>query len=228
MYNLLLIIPLIFGSARDLNEQGNRLFRKKEYGTALEKYKKAQVKDPRIMTIDYNMGCAKYKVDSLDNSMQLFTKIISSLESKELKEKACYNMGNVMFKAGNLEMAIETYKQALRMNPDDMDAKINLEFAKKTLEQQKNQQQNQQNQQQNQDKQNQDKNKQNQDKKKQDQQKQDQQKQEQQKQEQQKQNQQKESAGNFLKTLEQDEKDTKQKSQHKAAAEGRIVIQKDW
>lgn len=224
VFHLLLIVPMLFGSARDLNEQGNRLFKKKEYGAALEKYKKAQVKDPRIMTIDYNMGCAKYEVDSLENAMQLFTKIISSLESDKLKQKACYNMGNVLFKSGNLEASIETYKQALRLNPDDVDAKINLEFARKALEQQKDQQKNQ-DQQQDKDKQKQDQQKQ--DKQNQDQQNQDKQKQDQQKQEQQKQQQQKESAENFLKSLEQDEKDAKQKSQKKAGAV-RVRVEKDW
>ncbi|MFA5033873.1 MAG: tetratricopeptide repeat protein [bacterium] len=224
MLNLLLfVVPMLLGSPRDLNEHGNKLYNKKDYGGALEKYKSAQVKDPRLMVIDYNMGCARYKVDSLEYAMSLFTKIMASLESKELKEKACYNIGNTLFKSGNLELAMESYKQALRMNPDDKDAKINLEFAQKMLEQQKQQQKDQKNQ----DKQNQDK--QNQDKKQNQQQKEQQNKQDkQQQQDKQNQEQQKQNAQNILKSLEQDEKDTKQKSQQKNAKVGQIQILKDW
>ncbi|MDD5529769.1 MAG: tetratricopeptide repeat protein [bacterium] len=219
MFNLLLfVVPMLFGSPRDLNEHGNKLYNKKDYGGALEKYKSAQVKDPRLMVIDYNMGCARYKVDSLEYAMTLFTKIMASLESKGLKEKACYNMGNTLFKSGNLELAIESYKQALRMDPDDKDAKINLEFAQKMLEQQKQQQK---------DKKDQDK--QNQDKKQNQQQKEQQNKQDkQQQQDKQNQEQQKQNAQNILKSLEQDEKDAKQKSQQKNAKVGQIKIFKDW
>lgn len=222
---LLFVIPMLFGSPRDLNEHGNKLYNKKDYGGALEKYKSAQVKDPRLMVIDYNMGCARYKVDSLEYAMSLFTKIMASLESKQLKEKACYNIGNTLFKSGNLELAIEAYKQALRMSPDDKDAKINLEFSQKMLEQQKQQQKNQQDK----DKQNQDKK--NQDKKQSQQQKEQQKQQDknkQQQQDKQNQEQQKQNAQNILKSLEQDEKDAKQKNQQKNTKVGQIQILKDW
>jgi tetratricopeptide (TPR) repeat protein len=71
-----------------------------------------------------------------------------------------YNAGNSLFQQRKLEEALEEYKNALRANPSDMDAKFNLAYTKKLLEKDKQQQQ------QNQDDKNQDKNKdQNQDNK---------------------------------------------------------------
>lgn len=213
MYKLLILIPLIFGTARDLNEKGNKLYHKKQYKESLEAYKKAQVKEPTIMKLDYNIGCPQYKLQSYPEALQAFTKITSSLESKELKENAFYNLGNTMFKGGNLQNAVEMYKQALRLNPNDLDAKINLEFAQKMLKEgQKSQ-----------------------DQQKQDQQKQDQQKQEQQKQKQQQKEEQKkeeskisqDAAKSLLEALQQDEKHAKEQSQKKMARKEAVII-KDW
>lgn len=218
--NLLLIFILtIFGSSRDLNEKGNKLYHNGKYTEALDKYKKAQVKDPKNMLIDYNIGCGQYKTSTYQDAVQAFTRIVSSLEDKNLKQKAIYNMGNVLFKSGNLENSIEMYKQALRMNPDDMDAKINLELAQKKLEEQQ--------------KQNQDKNQQNkQDKQQQkQQQKQEENKQNKEQQEKEKKEQEQkmsqESAKNILESLQQDEKDAKEKSEAKGK-QGKIAVEKDW
>lgn len=138
--SLWLIVSCLFlvGFGRtvsSLNKSGNKLYKEKKYEAALKKYKEAQVRAPENMILDYNMGCAFYKQDSLQSAAKSFLKIISSLEDKSTKEKAYYNLGNTLFRSGDLKGAIEAYKSALRLNPEDMDAKINLEFAKKLLEQ---------------------------------------------------------------------------------------------
>ncbi|MEM1181743.1 MAG: tetratricopeptide repeat protein [Acidobacteriota bacterium] len=77
----------------------------------------------------------------------------------DVAAKAAYNLGNLQLESGELQPAIESYKQALRRDPDFEDAKFNLELAQRRLqEQQQNQdQQNQDSQdQQNQDQQDQD------------------------------------------------------------------------
>ncbi|OQK15310.1 hypothetical protein AU255_17715 [Methyloprofundus sedimenti] len=65
-----------------------------------------------------------------------------------------YNQGNVLAKSGQLEQAISAYDEALKLNPDNEDARYNKELVEKALEeeQQKQQQQDQdKNQQQQQD-----------------------------------------------------------------------------
>jgi len=61
-------------------------------------------------------------------------------------------MGNSMVEQQKLQEAVESYKQSLRQNPGDMDAKYNLEYARRLLKQQQQQQQDQDQQQKDQNK----------------------------------------------------------------------------
>jgi len=54
-----------------------------------------------------------------------------------------YNLGNALYKQQQLEPALEAYKEALRRNPADTDAKHNFEVALEQLEQQQQQQEQQ-------------------------------------------------------------------------------------
>ena len=65
-----------------------------------------------------------------------------------------YNLGNALAGSGELEKAIDAYQRALKLNPDNADAKYNKELVEKALEKQQ-QQQEQQKQQQEQQQQNQ-------------------------------------------------------------------------
>jgi tetratricopeptide (TPR) repeat protein len=64
-----------------------------------------------------------------------------------------YNLGNSAYRQGRLEEAVELYKRALELDPDDRDAKFNLEFVRDEIrrrhEEAKNRQQQQQEQSQN-------------------------------------------------------------------------------
>lgn len=227
MYSILILFGVtIFGSVRDLNEQGNKLYRKEKYTEALEKYKQAQVRAPEIMLIDYNIGCGQYKAEAYKEAGQAFIKIISSLEDKKLKQKAFYNLGNVLVKGGELEGAIEMYKEALKLNSNDMDAKINLELTQKLLEEAQKQPPDStgQEQQDQKDKQQDQKDKQQEEKDKQQEEKD---KQQEEKEKQQEEKFSEEAAKSLLEALQQDEKDAKEKSQ-KATQKGRMLILKDW
>ena len=80
------------------------------------------------------------------------------LRPQSLQSMAFYNRGNIAYNAQDYPRAIDFYKQALRLIPDDDEARYNLRMAQlKLKDQQQNQNQNQ-NQDQNKD-QNQDQNK---------------------------------------------------------------------
>jgi tetratricopeptide (TPR) repeat protein len=64
--------------------------------------------------------------------------------SPALQPTAYYNLGNAFLAGQDAEGAIGSYKQSLRLDPTNLDAKHNLELAQKLLEQQQQQQEQEQ------------------------------------------------------------------------------------
>lgn len=69
-----------------------------------------------------------------------YDKALENLKNNQTALGA-YNQGNALAQSGQLEQAIKAYEQALKLNPDDADAKYNKELVEKELEKQKQQQQ---------------------------------------------------------------------------------------
>ena len=180
---------------------GNKLYEKKRYAEAEVEYRKALQANPASEKAQFNLatalmrqGSATAKEDDEKNPMKqaegMLTNLAESAQDKHLRGKACYDLGNIAYSRQDYGKAVEFYKQALRCNPDDDQARDNLRLAQlKKQQQDKNKDQDNKdqtkdknkNQDQNKDQDKQDQNKdQNKDQQNQDQQNQDQQKQQQQ------------------------------------------------
>ncbi len=186
---VLIVCPVLLGfgdSPEGRNRQGNKHYRESQYDEALTEYRSAQVLAPELLELFFNAGDALFRKGEMPDALREFGKAAGA-EDPFLASGAHYNSGNAHLQLGDIQSAIEAYKDALRRNPADADAKHNLEVALRLLEQQEQQQQQQQEQQQDQDQQDQE---QNQEDQEQQEQEQDQQDQEQQDQEQQDQEQQ--------------------------------------
>lgn len=126
---------------------GNYLEQKGEYEEALESYQKALVQEPDNPKIHYNIGRVLYRMGKYDEAVSEFQ--LGFLEKDQnFKADVFYNIGNSQFKKRQLEGSIEAYKMALLANPEDLQAKQNLEFCLKIKEQLENQPQSDSNQQQ--------------------------------------------------------------------------------
>ncbi len=139
-------------------EKGNENFKNKKYQSAVENYRKAQVKNPDSPEILYNIGSALYKTDSFQEAAKDFS--VASSQKKiapSLQAKAFYNLGNTQYRLGEFDKAIQSYKKTLELDPNDQDAKYNLEFLQKKKGEMDKKDQERQNDKQNQ--QNKDKNK---------------------------------------------------------------------
>ncbi len=160
MYRLIYLIALFatLGVAaqqmpeRGLVRKGNRSYNKGRYNEAIERYGEALKAAPAQFEATYNLGNAFYKAEMFDRAEQTMTKSAAdSLRSDTERAEAFYNLGNAQFKQQKYKEALESYKQSLRLNPSDMEAKYNYAYTKRLLDENQNQQnQNQQNQDQNQ------------------------------------------------------------------------------
>lgn len=131
---------------------GNALYQEENYEEALKKYKAAQVESPEDERIMFNLGNVQYKLGQFEEAIKEYLR--SSMgEEPGIKGQSHYNAGNALYRAGRLENAVNQYLRALEINPDDEDAKYNLEFVRREIERRKQQKQQRQQDQQNQEEQ---------------------------------------------------------------------------
>jgi len=123
-----------FSGIASKNNKGNKLFEKEKYTEALKKYTDAQLNAPESPIIRYNVANTYYKLAEYDKALDEFNKALANTTDNSLKEKIYYNMGNTYFRMQDYVKAIENYKRALEIDPNDEDAKYNIEIARKRLQ----------------------------------------------------------------------------------------------
>jgi Ca-activated chloride channel family protein len=130
----LLPIDVNAQNEKQLIKKGNEAYEKKDYDNAITQYQQATVKNPADPTAQYNLGNALYKKNKTDEAVQAYDEAVSKASSKTDKSKSFYNKGVVLQNNKKLPECIEAYKNALKLNPQDEDARQNLQ---KALQQQK-------------------------------------------------------------------------------------------
>ena len=138
-----LLLAACGSSAGRYNNRGNAEFEEGDYTAALDNYREAQNEDPDAAEPYYNSGNSLHKQGNLESAETQLKQANRTAEG-ELAQHSNYNLGNTFYEGQNFESAIEAYKESLRLNPDDKDAKYNLELALKQQQQQEQQQQQQQ------------------------------------------------------------------------------------
>lgn len=231
-------------SDRSFVRKGNRLYEDSLFIKAEENYLKAVDLNPELYEGNYNLGNAYTAQQKPNEAVEQYRKTANALEarkrelmenpnssSKELDKckedlaKTYHNTGVVYHMCEQYDKAIESYKQALRNNPQDDETRYNMILAQRMLkDQQQNQQDQQQQQQEQQQEQQQDQQQQ------QEEQQQDQQQQEQQQDQQQEQpeDMSRENAEQILEAAMQDEKDVQERVQELLKAQPKKPLEKDW
>ena len=130
---------------RDVRK-GNRDFRKEEWKSAEIDYRKALVKDSSSLAANYNLANTLYKMGDAEQSARIYDSLKDSAWDSEIAADWHYNRGNAASAMKDWQAAVDAYRQALLLNPSDMDAKENYIYAREMLKDQQNSQ-NQDNQQ---------------------------------------------------------------------------------
>jgi Ca-activated chloride channel family protein len=179
---LLLLVPAPAGAS---GPGAFKDYQSGDYQAAYEEYDRLAGEKTNDYRLHYNAGTSAYKAKDLDAAEKHLGAALNSPEiisDLQAQEHAYYNLGNTLYRLGEpatdpqkrqerWEQSIANYSRALslaqQLHTNDLDAKNNLDFVKKKLEelkqQQQQQQKNQKNDDKNQDQKNQDqKNQQNQ------------------------------------------------------------------
>jgi Ca-activated chloride channel homolog len=136
--------------AEKLNNEGNSAYAEQAFQDALVAYQTAQIKDPELAEPYYNAANALYRQGMYDAALEQMDMALSYADEESLAQAGYYNLGNTSYNRADSETAVASYVEALLLNPDDQDAKYNLELA---LQQQQEQQQQNEEQQQEEDQQ---------------------------------------------------------------------------
>jgi Ca-activated chloride channel homolog len=110
-------------------QKGNDLYKQKQYQQAEAIYNEVMEKDPANMTAKFNKADALYRQAKNEEAIKLLDDLAFKTVDKDLKSKAYYNKGVILSGQKRLEESIEAYKNALRQNPEDKDARENLQKA---------------------------------------------------------------------------------------------------
>ncbi len=161
---ILMLLPMsIFAKDKEVDESvrkereyirnGNRLYNSMRFAEAEVEYKKALSVNPNSHLGNYNLAMslihqssgakAEDENNPLKTATELLGKVAQGSKSAELRSKAFYNLGNIAYHQQQYDQSIELYKNALRQNPDDNQARENLRLAqlkKKEQEQNKDKQ----------------------------------------------------------------------------------------
>lgn len=120
------------------------LFKSEKYKQAAGAYTEAAKQYPDRPELVFNAGASQYMAEDFEQARRTFQKVARDA-SVELKEKAEFNTGNTCMAQQETEAAVEHYKRALYLKPDDKRAKWNLEMAQRKQKQKRQKQQKQQN-----------------------------------------------------------------------------------
>ena len=135
-------IPVNAQRDRVYIRQGNRLMRggAEDGATKAEvNYHKAMGANPSNPQAMYNLGCALMAQQKDSAAMESFQKTAKVETSKIRRAMSYHNMGVIFQRHQQYGEAIEQYKQALRLRPNDNETRYNLVLCQRQQKNQKNQ-----------------------------------------------------------------------------------------
>ena len=134
-------------SEQQLLQNGSRAYEAEDYVFAIQQFEESLALNPNTFKNYYNLGNAFYKQTEYASAAKNYQKALELSSTNSDKAAIEYNWGNALLvdsrqkleeqsnkedKAAlvqNLTKAIDHYKQALRFQPQDFEAKINLAMA---------------------------------------------------------------------------------------------------
>ncbi len=129
---------------RRIARDGAKAYAAEDFEKAETAYRHALEVQPEFREATFNLGNALLRQEKAEEAAKMWTAIAAdSLADSGIVSAANYNLGNVMLSGQKIDEAIELYKQALRLDPADTEAKYNLAYALKLKQQQENEDRNQ-------------------------------------------------------------------------------------
>lgn len=123
---------------------GQRAYENEDYASATEFWKDAEANAESIdVKSQFNIGLAQYKQDKIEESIETWKPLTKQIQNKSLRSDLYQNLGNAYGKTEKWEEAVKMYREALKNNPRNEEARYGLSQALRKLKKQNENQQNQ-------------------------------------------------------------------------------------
>jgi Ca-activated chloride channel family protein len=137
---ILLMLPT-HGHAEN---QGLQEYNQKDYKGAYDTFQQQLQNNPNSDGLEFDQGASAYKEGDYDKALNAFGKVLGS-QNQGLRGQAEYNLGNTLVQRGALQEekdekikewteALKHYDQALKIDPQNADAKYNESIVHKMID----------------------------------------------------------------------------------------------
>jgi Ca-activated chloride channel family protein len=140
-------ILLLLANASFAETPGLDAYRQNKFPEAYQEFEKTLKEHPQTHAadkIEFDAGAAAYRMQDFSKALNSFSQALLSPEAG-LQGKSHYNLGNTLYQRGEAQKkddekmkdwtnALQHYEQSLKITPDNKEAKDNLEYVKKKIE----------------------------------------------------------------------------------------------
>jgi Tfp pilus assembly protein PilF len=132
----LLIVAILASTrftVRETLQRGNEALMRGDLNGAEHAYRQALQRRPESGPGLFNLGVANYHQRLYAEAAQNFERASSRFGRVRERVRSHFNRGDALFQLGSLENASEAFKEALRLDPSDEDARYNLAFVDRMI-----------------------------------------------------------------------------------------------
>ncbi len=139
-YCLLLVIFVAASSSlfaqtdNQLIRKGNKEFEQENYHDAEIYYRRALEENPNNPKALYNLANSLYRQGRFGEAINILDALVHTQPEKIDKSDVYHNLGNAQLGAQKIRESIDSYKNALKLNPGDNDTRYNLAYAMNLLD----------------------------------------------------------------------------------------------
>jgi len=126
---MVILNELVFAQDSEIIQKGNNFYRQQQYDQAAAQYQQALQSSPANKIAKFNLANALIRQNKVQEADNLLSTLNVPDNNSALRSAATYNEGVIFSQQKKLEESIEMYKETLRLNPNDQEARENLQKA---------------------------------------------------------------------------------------------------
>ena len=108
---------------RSLVRRGNRHFKRENFERSADLYQRALQCDSTSFEAKYDLASTYDRTERYEAAEKLLQSIVQDTTRIEKERgEVAYNLGNTQFAQKKYQEALDCYRKAMRLNPDDKDA----------------------------------------------------------------------------------------------------------